>query len=130
MDPVAADLNWASTSLLQRDGSEQLIVDAEVREARVTIGRSWSNGFAAQLQILYRYTGGGVLDDAIDSWHDFFGLPEGARAIMPTDRIRVAYASAAQSCSTCNRRSPGSRTSRSTSVARCMTRLPALSRPG
>ena len=40
----------------------------------------------------YRYTGGGVLDDAIDSWHDFFGLPEGARAIMPTDRIRVAYA--------------------------------------
>ena len=90
---VAADLNWASTSLLQRDGSEQLIVDAEVREARVTIGRSWSNGFAAQLQIPYRYTGGGVLDDAIDSWHDFFGLPEGARAIMPTDRIRVAYAS-------------------------------------
>ena len=89
---VAADLNWASTSLLQRDGSEQLIVDAEVREARVTIGRSWSNGFAAQLQIPYRYTGGGVLDDAIDSWHDFFGLPEGARAIMPTDRIRVAYA--------------------------------------
>ena len=92
---VAADLNWASTSLLQRDGSEQLIVDAEVREARVTIGRSWSNGFAAQLQIPYRYTGGGVLDDAIDSWHDFFGLPEGARAIMPTDRIRVAYASGA-----------------------------------
>jgi hypothetical protein len=89
---VAADLNWASSSLLQRVGTEQLIVDAEVREARVTIGRSWSNGFAAQLQIPYRYTGGGVLDDAIDGWHDFFGLPEGARALMPTDRIRVAYA--------------------------------------
>ena len=89
---IAADFNWASTSLVQREGTEQLIVDAETREARVTIRRSWSSGFAAQLQIPYRYTGGGVLDDAIDSWHDFFGLPEGARAFMPSDRIRVAYA--------------------------------------
>ncbi|MGH8235829.1 MAG: DUF3187 family protein [Steroidobacteraceae bacterium] len=89
---IAADLNWASTSLVQRAGAEQLIVDAETREARVTIARSWSSGFAAQLEIPYRYTGGGVLDDAIDSWHDVFSLPEGARATMPKDRIRVAYA--------------------------------------
>lgn len=89
---IAADLNWASTSLVQRSGDEQLIVDAETREARVTLGRSWSNGFAAQLEVPYRYTGGGVLDDAIDSWHDFFGLPEGARAVMPTDQIGIAYA--------------------------------------
>jgi hypothetical protein len=89
---VAADLNWASTSLVQRSGSEQLIVDAETREARVTIGRSWPSGFAAQLELPYRYTGGGVLDDAIDGWHDLFGLPEGERTAMPTDRIRIAYA--------------------------------------
>ena len=88
----AADFNWASTSLAQRAGSEQLIVDAEIRELRVTLGRSWSNGFAAQLEIPYRYTGGGVLDSAIDSWHDAFGLPDGARAAMPRDRIRIAYA--------------------------------------
>jgi hypothetical protein len=89
---VAADLNWASTSLMQRAGTEQLVVDAEIREARVTIGRSGSNGFAAQLELPYRYTGGGVLDEAIDSWHDFFGLPEGERTLMPSDRIRIAYA--------------------------------------
>lgn len=88
---IATDLNWASTSLAQRAGSEQLTVDAETREARVTIGRSWSSGFAAQLELPYRYTGGGVLDDAIDSWHDFFSLPEGARSTMPTDRIRIVY---------------------------------------
>lgn len=89
---VAMDLNWASTSLVQHAGAEQLIVDAETREARVTIGHAWSNGFAAQLELPYRYTGGGVLDDAIDSWHDLFDLPEGARATLPTDRIRIAYA--------------------------------------
>jgi hypothetical protein len=89
---VAADLNWASTSLVQRAGTEQVIVDAETREARVTLGRSWSNGFAMQLELPYRYTGGGVLDDTIDGWHDLFGLPAGARTTMPTDRIRIAYA--------------------------------------
>ncbi len=88
----ATDFNWASTSLAQRAGPEQLIVDAEIRELRATLGRTWSNGFAAQLEIPYRYTGGGVLDAAIDSWHDAFGLSEGARATMPKDRIRIAYA--------------------------------------
>jgi len=89
----ATNLNWASVSLVQQAGTEQLIVDAETREARVTIGRSWTNGFAAQVQIPYRYTGGGVLDSAIDSWHEFFGLPQGSRAVSPKDRIRIAYAS-------------------------------------
>jgi hypothetical protein len=88
---LATDINWASTSLVQRAGSEHLIVDAETREARLTIGRSGSSGFAAQLELPYRYTGGGVLDDAIDSWHDFFSLPEGARSTMPTDRMRIVY---------------------------------------
>jgi hypothetical protein len=88
---VATDLNWASTSLVQRADGEQLIVDAETREARVTIGRSWPSGFAARLELPWRYTGGGVLDPAIDSWHDFFGLPEGARPTMPTGRIRIVY---------------------------------------
>ena len=89
---VSADLDWASTALMQRVGSEQLIVDAEVREARVIIGHVWSGRFAAQLQLPYRYTGGGVLDSAIDSWHDFFDLPEGARTRQPQDAIRIAYA--------------------------------------
>jgi hypothetical protein len=88
---VATDLNWASTALVQRADAELLVVDAETREARMTIGRSWSNGFAAQLELPYRYTGGGVLDEAIDSWHDFFNLPAGARSSMPTDRIRIVY---------------------------------------
>jgi hypothetical protein len=88
---VATDLNWASTSLVQRADAELLVVDAETREARVTIGRSWSSGFAAQLELPYRYTGGGVLDEAIDSWHDLFDLPQGARATMPKDRVRIVY---------------------------------------
>jgi hypothetical protein len=93
---VATDLNWASSSLIQRADGELLVVDAETREARVTLGRSWSSGFAAQLEVPYRYAGGGVLDSAIDSWHDFFGLPQGARSQMPTDRIRIAYQRAGQ----------------------------------
>jgi hypothetical protein len=88
---VATDLNWASTALVQRAGAELLIVDAETREARVTIGRAWSSGFAARLELPYRYTGGGVLDPAIDNWHDLFNLPAGARSSMPRDRVRIVY---------------------------------------
>lgn len=88
---IAADLNWASTALTQRAGPEQLIVDAEIREMRLTLGRSWSDRFIAQLQIPYRYAGGGVLDGSIDGWHDLFDLPEGARAQQPTGRIEIAY---------------------------------------
>lgn len=88
---IATDLNWASTALIQRANDELLIVDAETREARVTIGRAWASGFGAQLEVPYRYAGGGVLDQAIDGWHDLFNLPEGARAAMPTDGMRIVY---------------------------------------
>ena len=38
---IATDLNWASTALVQGTDSEHVTVDAETREARVTLGRSW-----------------------------------------------------------------------------------------
>jgi hypothetical protein len=87
----ATDLNWASTALIQGSNGEQLLVDAETREARVTLGRSWASGFAVQLELPYRYTGGGVLDQTIDSWHELFNLPQGARSSMPKDRLRIVY---------------------------------------
>ncbi len=70
---------------MQSQGDEALLVDAETREARVTLQRpvDGHGGFAWQLQLPYRYTGGGSLDSFIDSWHDTFGLPDGARSALP-----------------------------------------------
>ena len=86
------DLFWGSTALVQQQGTESLIVDAETREARLTLQTPLSDRFAFQLQLPYRYTGAGNLDSFIDSWHDTFGLTDGARSQLPSDAINISYA--------------------------------------
>jgi hypothetical protein len=89
---AAADLNWGSSAIAQSDRGEALIVDAETRELRVTLERGFADRWALQLQLPWRYTGGGNLDGFIDNWHEVFGLPDGARRDFPRDRLRIAYA--------------------------------------
>lgn len=88
---VDTALNWGNTSIVQAEGDEALIVDAETRELRLTIGRAVSERWGLQLQVPYRYTGGGNLDGFIDGWHDFFGLPEGARPVLPRNQFTIDY---------------------------------------
>jgi hypothetical protein len=88
---LAADFNWGNSAIVQSNARESLIVDAETRELRVTIGRSIADRFAVQLQIPYRHTGAGTLDGFIDNWHSWFSLPEGARPELPVDQYQVTY---------------------------------------
>ncbi|WP_116809464.1 DUF3187 family protein [Steroidobacter cummioxidans] len=86
------DLFWGSTALVQERGNEALFVDAETREARLTLqGSFMDTGIGWQIQLPYRYTGGGTLDSFIDGWHDVFGLPDGARSALPRDQIGISY---------------------------------------
>lgn len=96
-DGLAAsmDIYWGSTALLQEEGDEALLVDAETREARLTLQGGISERIAWQLQLPYRYTGGGNLDSFIDSWHDFFGLSEGVRPLLRRDQTNIVYARSA-----------------------------------
>lgn len=88
---LAADLNWSNGSLIQSSPNESLLVDAESREVRLTVGRAIGERWMLQLQLPYRYTGAGNLDSFIDGWHDVFGLSKGARKRMPRDQFRIAY---------------------------------------
>jgi hypothetical protein len=88
---VAADLNWASTALIQARGAETLVFDAETREMRVTLRHALSDRFALHLQVPYRYTGGGSLDSVIDTFHDVSGTPSGDRPVLPSDQINIQY---------------------------------------
>jgi len=88
---LAADLNWSNGSLIQSSRNESLLVDAESRAMRLTVGHAIGERWMLQLQLPYRYTGAGNLDSFIDGWHDFFGLPRGARKRMPRDQFRIAY---------------------------------------
>jgi hypothetical protein len=88
---VAADINWGSTALRQQRAAEALVVDAEMREVRVTLQRVLSDRFALQLQVPHRYTGGGTLDSFIDGFHDISGTRDGIRPQLPSDQIRIQY---------------------------------------
>src|SRR5512138_302256 len=87
----AVDLNWASTALVQNAASESLVVNAESRALRLAFAGRFAQRWSFELELPYRYTGGGNLDSFIDEWHDVFGLPEGARPMQPRDRLRVHY---------------------------------------
>jgi hypothetical protein len=86
-----ASFSWGSSAIIQSSARETLTVDAETRELRMAFGRTFANGYALQLELPYRNTGAGSLDSFIDGWHDFFGLPEGARPALPRDSLRIAY---------------------------------------
>jgi len=88
--------SWGSSAIMQSNARETLIVDAETQELRMTFGRTFANGYALQLELPYRHTGAGSLDGFIDSWHDFFGLPEGARPALPRDSLHISYERDAQ----------------------------------
>lgn len=88
---VGVDLYWSSTALIQQSDAEYLIVDAESRETRLTVQGSVADRIAWQLQLPYRYTGAGNLDGFIDSWHDTFGLPDGARSQLRKDQFEIWY---------------------------------------
>ena len=82
---------WANTALVQVGPREQIIVDAETRELRLAFARSFDSGFTVRMELPFRETSGGSLDDFIDEWHEFFGLPEGARPTLDHDDLRLFY---------------------------------------
>jgi hypothetical protein len=88
---LAADFNWGSSALMQGSDDEFLVVDAETRELRLTFERRLGERWTMGLQLPYRYTGGGNLDSFIDTWHDVFSLPEGARPHQSKDRMKIRY---------------------------------------
>ena len=82
-------LNWSNTATVESSGRWEATVDAETVDLRlrgeVAFGERWS----VMAELPWRSTGGGSLDGAIESWHDFWGLPEGDRKNMPQDRYLI-----------------------------------------
>lgn len=88
---LAADFSWGSSAIVKANARESLTVDAETRELRLVIGRGIADRFALQLQLPYRYTGGGNLDGFIDDWHSWFGFSDGPRDELPQDAYGIVY---------------------------------------
>lgn len=86
-----SSFNWSNSAIAKDSGGEALIADVETRELRVSAARRIGDRFALRVQLPYRYVGPGILDGFIDDWHELFGLPEGARPLLPEDRFLIVY---------------------------------------
>ena len=96
--PLASDKKWSFTHSLyitntyQTDlnSSEQLLIDVENNRFDLQVNyrrQSWL--FNANLSLISNRRG--FLDQAIEDWHDFFGMPQGGRDRVEHDQIQLLY---------------------------------------
>jgi hypothetical protein len=88
-------LSLSNTANVETRSGESLYVDGESLELR------WLAAWQATERLQMRFTvpvfhdSGGVLDGAIDGWHDAFGLSEGSRPNLADGAFTFRYTSAA-----------------------------------
>ena len=83
---------FLATNTYQRDASpsEFLEMDVEMYRYDLSIGYQWDQWRLTATTALISYQSG-ALDEVIDSFHQFFNLPEGGRPNNPNDRINLDY---------------------------------------
>ncbi|MCZ6470608.1 MAG: DUF3187 family protein [Gammaproteobacteria bacterium] len=86
------DHSFYITNTLQQEsvGDEKLVIDVE--NYRYELGLRYRHDkWLARLDLPFISNRGGELDDFIEDWHDFFGLPQGKRSEFPKDKINLKY---------------------------------------
>lgn len=82
--------DWGNMASI-RGPDDNLVVDAETVEVRITYERPVGSRFAVRAELPWRSIGGGSLDGLAESWHDLLGLPNGKRAGLPRDQLQIRY---------------------------------------
>lgn len=87
------DLALEITNTLNSESKalESIILDFESYQlkTRFTYGLSENWAVKAYLPLIYR--GGGIFDNAIDNWHELFGLPRANRPNVSNDQYQILY---------------------------------------
>ncbi len=84
--------DWGNMAAIEGP-ADNLVVDAETAELRLTYERAIGRQFAVHVSLPWRSTSGGSLDGVAESWHDLLGLPNGERELLPRDQIQIRYVS-------------------------------------
>ncbi|HEX9811692.1 MAG TPA: DUF3187 family protein [Burkholderiales bacterium] len=83
-------LEAANNFLSVTSANESLELDGETHRASVVFKTATANGEWG-IEIPYLSHSGGSLDDFIDDWHQFLGLPRGGRENAPVGRLQFIY---------------------------------------
>src|SRR5262245_5709703 len=72
-------------------GNERLMLDGETVRTTLGITHGFASGWSLGVELPYYRVSGGILDDAIDSWHSAFGMPDGGRNARPEGQLLYAF---------------------------------------
>ena len=86
---LSANLHWGSASYDELNGEDGFVVDGEMLELRLRYERSLGPRLALLVELPWRRTWEGELDQFIDEFHDLTGLPGGSRGQLPQDRLLI-----------------------------------------
>jgi hypothetical protein len=81
-----AQLDLTNDYHTQALGGESATFDGETTRLGYTFSQGLDHGLEWSVMIPVMYLGGGFLDNFIEDWHRWFGLPKGGREFAPQDR--------------------------------------------
>jgi hypothetical protein len=73
-----------------RQGNETLIIDVENYRYDFSIAYQ-QDEWRLSATVPFIFNEGGSFDDAIEGWHNFFGLPQGGRTSRPHNQLNIIY---------------------------------------
>lgn len=85
----AADVanNWVRA----QDGNESLVLDGESQRYTLGVRRGLGSGWEVGVAVPWVSYNGGTLDNFIEGWHHFWGLPSGGRPDYSTRQLNFVY---------------------------------------
>ena len=86
------NLVTSSHSSMDVHGGESILLDGETSRFALSFRRGVGERLELGIEIPYLFHETGNLDSLIDSWHDFFGLPDGIRDERANDQLLFSYA--------------------------------------
>ena len=88
---LAATLLVSNTLNVESNSHESLLVDGESDALDLTYENAWAGGWRYRFTVPIIHDSGGILDSAIDTWHELFGFPRGNRPFYPKKQIDYFY---------------------------------------
>lgn len=102
--PTDASLNkksqslWSSSLIITNtlniasNSNEDIYLDYETYRFNLSYQYGLNENWNLKVDIPLIYQGGGIFDSAIESWHEFFGMPNGNRPYVAQDQYDIRYA--------------------------------------
>jgi hypothetical protein len=92
-DSLEWSLSYNITNTLnsESNATESLLLDYESHELDYSLSIGLAQDWAFRLDIPLIHYGGGFLDNAIDGWHEAFGLPQANRPNVADNGFHIRY---------------------------------------